>query len=227
MLTFKQHLDESIQINLARKAFSQLSHEAKNAIEDWESSNWNTGDLVKQVAANGPIAQELERAFAPIRATFKSKTIKLYRGVQQSEKFDQNSKSLYSWTLSRREAAYFAGLATRSGMVRHRQPLSDAEIEALYQKFAKTGYIKYRSHYYIRSKEHPDYYNIYDNSYSMVTDGYFPKDFKRTLKSDQEWDIEQKDKIETRGTVLERDIPVDKIVWITNNLGSLEFIVKK
>jgi hypothetical protein len=225
MQTFSQFITESIQVGMAKKAWNSLSYEAKSAIEDWESMNWNNGPLVRHIKANDAVAQEIERAFQPIRDSFKTKTIKLYRGVQLDGEFDQDSKYLYSWTLKRKEAEYFAGRASRSGRIRYNEPLTDTEIAALYKQFASTGYIKYRQNKYVRSRSNPKYYNIYSGR-EMVTDGNFPEDFMETLKNDQEWDTSRKEKY-TKGIVLERDIPVDKIVWISNNLGSLEFIVKK
>lgn len=84
MISFSELLIESQEINLSIKAYKTLSHVAKRAIDEWEAMNWHKGVLSTEIKTTGPIAQELDIAFEPIRQVLRQKygqSVKLYRGV--------------------------------------------------------------------------------------------------------------------------------------------------
>ena len=70
---------ESKAINLARRAHASLSPEAQSVIDAWESMNWIGGPLEQSVLSGDGIAQEIEAAFAPVRAALPAR-VRLYRG---------------------------------------------------------------------------------------------------------------------------------------------------
>ena len=81
---FKYFLNEREEIGLAKKTFVALSSEAKNAIDEWERSGWETGRLVQSLNKKDSIAEEIYQAFMPIREFMKKKygsKITLYRGI--------------------------------------------------------------------------------------------------------------------------------------------------
>lgn len=232
MLSFTEYLTESQEINLSIKAFRSLSPDAKDAIDSWESSNWAGGILEQSIASNNRIAKEIYAAFAPVRAFLISKyghSIKLYRGVQvgYNDHFDAK-RVLYSWTSDKKTAEIFAGYRNGFGRdLRRNNILTDSDIEKLYQKYQKDGFLKFRHHIYKKNDKHPelnnpDYYDIYTLSRSYVTDG---DDLRDSLRSDRDWDIETNKKFE-KSKIIEKNIPIDHIVWVTNNLNSKEFIVR-
>lgn len=220
-----RELFESQQINLARKAYASLSHEARSAIDSWESMNWIGGPLEQHVLAGDEVAAEIESAFAPVRATLPD-AVRLYRGYVPDAAWDRwQDKHLESWTSDRRVAEHFAGLRARQDSKRsllYDVP-TDAEISQAVGQYERTGFVQFGGRYYKRNPEHPEYYNIYDRRRKFVTDG---DDLESSLKSDQQWMQQMNQEREQRGRLTERDIPREDIVWITNNLNSKEYIVR-
>ena len=232
MLSFTEYLTESQEINLSIKAFKTLSLDARDAIESWETVNWAGGELEKAIETNNKISKEIAQAFEPVREYLHKKygdTIKLYRGVRtgQNDHFDPR-RVLYSWTNEKKTAEIFAGYRNGYGRdLRRNEILSDNDIEKLYQKYQRDGFLKFRHHIYKKNDKHPelnnpDYYDIYTLSRSYVTDG---DDLRDSLRSDRDWDIETNKKFE-KSKIIEKNIPIDHIVWVTNNLNSKEFIVR-
>lgn len=229
MLSLRQFLQESAYIGQSKKAYSTLSPEAKNLIDSWESVNWTGGPLEKAIKENSPLAQEIERAFIPVRKTL-GRSIKLYRGyIKQNEYHGWKDKFLASWTDDRRVAEYFAGLRiTQNGKSSLYEPITDKQIEDAYRQYNKSGFVKFRRHIYKRNDSHPslkapDYYDIYTLSRNYETDG---SDLVQSLKDDQKWFNDLNNEKLAKAVVLEENIPTEKIIWITNNLGSKEFIVR-
>ncbi|MCK9532596.1 MAG: hypothetical protein M0R77_19040 [Gammaproteobacteria bacterium] len=225
-MRFNEFIIESKQIALAKKAFQQLSPEAKKAIEDWESVNWIGGKLEQHFKANDEIAQEIERAFKPVRDSIPGQTLKLYRGIIYDDNFKTwENKYLESWSSDRRVAEHFAGLRSRqNGPSSLHKVISEPEVDTLVKKYEKTGFLKYAGKYYVRNKDLPQYYNIYDKNKQFVTDG---DNLKADLMSDQEWAKKSNDSKLAKGEVIEKEIDKNKIVWLTNNLNSKEYLVRK
>jgi hypothetical protein len=220
---------ESKQIALAKKAYALLSLDAKHAIDSWETSNWIGGPLEKHVKANDEIAQEIERAFKPVRDSIPGNTVKLYRGVQnQDEEHNQHLKNriLESWSSERSVAEYFAGLRTqqtKNGRSLMKQIPTAQEIDQAVAQYNAKGYLNFRGKYYLRNKDNPGLYNIYDRNKQYVTDGDdIRNDLTYWLKDDEKWNEKKKKK----STVIEKDINKNQIIWITNNLNSKEYIVR-
>lgn len=215
-------------IGQAKKAWNSLSDEAKDAISSWERSQWVGGALENSIRNNDAIAKEIESVFAPIRKTLGS-TIRLYRGETVGSKFNAANKFLSSWTDDRKVAEGFAGLRTANGEkdLIH-TPITDAEIAKAYKDYQKFGFVKFRSKIYKKNDKHPelknpDYYDIYSLNRSYVTDG---DDLVHSLKQDQEW-ITHINKTKTdQAVILDKIVKTSQIIWITNNLGSKEFIVR-
>lgn len=214
-----------IIIGLAKKAYSSLSHDAKKAIDDWETMNWTSGSLVQHIKANDDIAQEIEKAFEPVRNALPPK-ITLYRGVRlESGHSEWQNAYLESWTSDRRVAELFAGLRVGDSLKSTLYDIkTDEEIAKAIDQYEKTGFLKFDNHYYVRNKEYPEYYDIYDKNKNYITDG-------DNLERDLTRDNEEKKKLNSEklegSKVFEEEIDRDRIVWITNSLGSKEYIVKK
>lgn len=224
-------------INLSKKAFNSLSSDARSAINSWESHNWTGGALEKHIKANDAVAQEIIAAIQPAIAAIGKDKITLYRGIQLDGAFDDeyvNSKFLESWSSSRKVAEGFAGLRTLSGRSVLQPTYTDEEIDAFVAKLETTGFVKVGPYKYkVPSKkiDWPEgfelkgtYYEIYDRNNSYLTDG---DDLRDSLVDDNNWKKEQNEKRLVKAKVFEEDISVGRIVWITNNLGSQEFIIRK
>lgn len=209
---------------LAKIAYASLGYQAKTALDAWESANWHKGPLQQHLRANDEIAQEIERAFAPVREHL-PETVTLFRGIMADENYqDWKDAFLSSWTPDRRVAELFAGLRAGKEWSSTLYPeVSDEEIEKAVRKYEEKGFVKFRNRYYIRNKDMPQYYNIYDNSRQFVTDG---DDLARDLHRDNEWNRELNAEKRERATVFEEEIPRDRIIWITNRLDCKEFLVR-
>lgn len=225
-MSFKQFLTERQEINLSIKAFKSLSHYARSAIEEWETANWDTGPLAKAVKDRNAIFDEIVAAFEPIRENLKKRhgeRILLYRGMIKNPGYNKH-KLLESWTTDLKVAEHFAGLRTA---VEWRSVLydvpTDADITRAVAQYRTKGYVKFRGKTYIRNKEYPEYYNIYRGK-EFITDG---DDLLAALKDDQEWLISRNRKVTDKAIILKEDVAVDRILWVTNNLNSKEFIVCK
>lgn len=228
-------LSEDIAIGPSKRAWASLSDEAKYAIESWESVNWTGGPLEKHIKANDEIAQEIHRAVQPVIAAIGAKTIRLYRGEQKSD-WDSSQKYLESWTSDPNVAASFAGLQTPNGRKLIKEPITDEQIEKAMAQLRKTGFVRFRHQKFVLNKKvdwkDPQYngmldgpiYNIYDKDNQFVTDTDDPEYHWR---EDKEWIDKQNAKVLNKGYVREEDISVDRIIWVTNNLNSKEYIVRK
>lgn len=218
-------LIESPQIGLAKKAYKELSHDARHAIDEWEAMNWTGGSLEQHIKANDDIAKDIAKAFQPVKDALPKK-VKLYRGFKPEGDYDGwKNKYLESWTDDKRVAEYFAGLRrSQNGKSNIYDVISDDDIKKLVNQYNDKGYLKYRNHYYIRNKEYPQYYNIYDKNKQFVTDG---DNLYQDLKSDNDNLVQMNKEKLDKATVLEKDIDKNDIIWISNQLGSKEYIVRK
>ena len=230
-------LFESFEINLSKKIFATLSADAKNAIDRWESTNWTDGPLEKAIKSNDSIAKELYEAFTPIRNLLKRKgnSIKLYRGVSNNhEEFDKK-KFLFSWTDDEKVAEHFAGRRTTNWKKLVNEPITDEQIQHAVKEYNKRGFVSFRSKLYIRDKNGDDLkdfsgnvvgaMNIYTKDRNHIT-GVYGNELESLLKDDQDYINEYNQKLLSRGKVLVKMIPVNDIIWLTNNLNSKEYIVK-
>ena len=210
---------------LAKKAYASLGHQAQNAIANWETVNWTEGDLATHIKNNDDIAAEIEAAFAPVRAALPPK-VSLYRGIIRDGSFTTWQKGiLESWSSDKRVAEHFAGLRTsKEWKEKLKKVRSEAEIDQLVAKYEASGFLKIDGRYYVRNREHPQYYNIYNSRKSFITDG---DDLKKDLMSDSEWNEQYNQDLLSKAEVFSSEIDRDRVVWITNSLGSKEFIVRK
>ncbi len=228
-------LTEDIAIGVSKRAWDSLSGDAQNAIERWESANWTDGPLERHVKANDEVAQEIHRAVQPVIAAIGKPTIRLYRGEQKSD-WDASQKYLESWSSDPKVAAAFAGLKNVKGHSQLAKPITDQEIEIALAKLRATGFVKFRHQKFKLNKkvdwQAPEYngafkgplYDIYDRENQYVTDTDDPEYHWR---EDQKWIEERNQKIVDRGYVREEDIDVNRIIWVTNNLNSKEYIIRK
>ena len=103
-------------------------------VGEWQSYNWHTGSLTLAYKENSEIFKEIYNTLEPIRQKMRQKygpTITLYRGERTYED-DGKERHLESWTASKKEAGFFAGLNSRSGKKHYNDKfLSDGEIEKL------------------------------------------------------------------------------------------------
>ena len=208
------------------KAYANLSSAARYAIDSWEAANWHTGSLAKHIEANDDIAQEIETAFQPVRDSIPGDTIMLYRGIIPIQNYDDwKNRTLESWTSDKRVAEYFAGLRYRqTSKERHLYKiLSNNEIDDIVRKYEKTGFVRFNNQYYLRNKENPKYYHIYDKDKQYLTDG---DDLREHIEDEMSWRKEYNAEKLGQAQVFAEPIDKNKIVWITNNLNSKEFIVR-
>jgi hypothetical protein len=215
------HLTENKDYALAKKAKDTLSYEASKALDSWEHMNWDSGTLSADHEAKGEIAQELYAAFRPVRDQMQQRhgdTIRLYRGIQD-ESGVRGSRKLFSWTSSKEMAEIFAG-RRNVGQKQH-EPITDDEISAAVARYNKTGFTSFRGHRYKKNKQQPEYYDIF-NKNGHVTDG---DDIERELKDKQQMYADHLQRFADDGRVVERDIPINNIVWILMGGNANEYIV--
>lgn len=233
MISFIEHLNESLQISASKKAYKSLSWKAREAIDRWESMSWTDGPLERAVKANDAVAQEIEQAFAPVRAAIPGTHITLYRGIVHRDDYTEWKKGfLTSWTDDKRVAGHFAGHNGWGGSSGNWTPRplypvrSEKEIQDLVDKYNRTGFAQVDHHKYIRSKDDPKYFNIYSRRYNHVTGS---DNFEAHVRSNNEdnkaLNVDIQAKL-SKGEILTRSIPKSQIIWLTNNLNSKEYIVR-
>jgi hypothetical protein len=174
------------------------------------------------------IRQQLDSAFAPIKAALKSKfgnVMTLYRGQEIIDN-EKPKRNTLSWTSDPRIAATYAGIEPWEMKLK---PITDEQIQAALEKYAKTGEVTFLRKRYVRTDTPTDeagkdefYYDIYDGD-ELLTDG---DDLKTEFKDSQQY---YQDLITRRTRKLEKvvkvEIPVDDIIWITDRAGQSEFIL--
>lgn len=218
----KQNKDHNFAliVHASIKAYKSLSSNSKRIINDWQRYNWNTGALEKGVQTGSDELNEINKAFLPVKQLLKQKfghNITLYRGQRNHSESDiDKNRKLFSWSYDKNVAAEFA-----------HEPLyketSDGEIARAVEQYNKKGFVKFRGYIYLKSKRYPNSYNIYKASdKDFITDG---DDLEHDLKSNQQDTKSLNDSRRKQGSVITRKIDIDKIIWITNQLNSKEFIV--
>ena len=170
----------------------------------------NPSEKGKQVKA------DITRAFAPVKAALKQKfgnTVKLYRRQADKRAVDRHT---LSWTIDPEVAKQFAGVGKLV------KPLSDAEIKQYLQTYQSIGKVKVGRYEYIRTDD-PEYYDIYQNG-ELITDGDdLEAELKQRQTDQQELLAQQQQKLKT---IIEADIDIDSIIWVTNRANQSEFIVR-
>jgi hypothetical protein len=205
----------------AKRAKALLSSKAEYAIEHWQHANWDSGMLEKAFSGRGDpnLKTDIDHAFAPVKAVLKAqfgKTIPLYRG-QRIYPSDALSKGrmLFSWTATPKVAKHFA----HNRLMRE---ISDEEIAACVAQYERTGYAKIGREKFVRIKDNLEYFNIF-KGLELITDG---DDLEGYLKDEQAARLEYNTRHKAKGYVASIAMPIDDIVWITNDLACLEFICK-
>lgn len=204
-------------VNAAMKAHKTLSNDAHHAIDRWQAMNWETGELAKAHGSNSELYAEIQNAFQPVRDILKSKfgdTIPLSRGESFGNEYSKD-RALYSWTYSPEIAADFGGKQ------KEYKVLTNQEVRQAVDKYNQTGFVNVLG-FKLKQIKDEKYFNIYDRNNQHITDGDDVVDFITSENNDRKEANERNTK---RGTVYTQEMPIDKIVWVTNELGSQEFIV--
>lgn len=210
-------------VNMSNKAYRALSYEARMALDEWETANWDRGRLNASHREQGDIIKEINTAFAPIRTKMRElfgDTIKLHRGQRHfSDEEMSTNRELFSFSFDENVAKAFA----------HGKPSPDPasveEIQKAVEQYKRTGFVKFGSRKYKRSKEYPGYFDIYYNNNTVEAYGNSDDELEDRLMRSREYALEYRAEREAKGDVYTIDVPVDKIVWLTNRLNSKEFIV--
>jgi hypothetical protein len=212
----------ALVMSAAKKAKDQLSYEAKDAIQHWQSSGWDTGPLEKSFRANNEISEEITETGQLIRDALQSafgSTITLYRGQRNYEQHELTAnRILFSWTSDSRVATAFAHNEKLT------REISDEEIKQAIDQYDRLGWCKFGTYRYKKINDAPGYYMIYGGR-QVITDGdeaTMEEDFKR----DQAERAAYNKRVKEKGQVIKADVPVDLVVWVTNDLNCKEFIVK-
>lgn len=215
-------------INASKKAFDSLPYPAQRAVHEWESANWDEGDLSNAFRNKNELLQTINKAFAPVKQKMHElfgDTITLHRGQRtlapKGEIRDftgdfNEKKVLFSFSFDENVAKDFA-----YGRHRYNIP-SDDEIKRAVDQYEKTGYVQFGGKHYKRLKDHPDFFGIYDKYRRKVGEDDNLEDLLMGYKGQNE---RNKEEAESKGSVKTVEVPIDKILWVTNNLGSKEFIV--
>jgi hypothetical protein len=173
------------------------------------------------------IRQQIDTAMAPVKAALSSRfgrVITLYRA--QRDVGDQDRSTL-SWTSDPRVAAHFAGVEPWEMKLKQ---ITDQDIAAALEQYHRTGKVKWQGKTYVRTDEPTDdpdldqyYYEIYDRSGDMITDG---DDLAQQFREDQQYHQELLAKKSAKlAGILTATIPIDDIIWITDRAGQSEFIL--
>lgn len=203
------------------KAKATLSSTALAALDAW-NVNWTTGPLEQAFRSNSALAQEINHAFEPVKVVIRSTygdTIELYRGQRDYEENELTpNRVLFSWTSDPQVAKDFLN--------RHqiRKVFTDAEIKNAIETFKRTGYCKLGSYAYKVAMDDPDMYWMY-RGHENITGGDV-NELEADLRDQQRDQIEYNDEMAETGTLYHTRVSVDDIVWVINDLGSKEFIVK-
>jgi hypothetical protein len=215
-------------INASKKAYASLPDEAKRAVREWETANWDEGKLSDAYRNKNELLKTINDAFAPVKQKMHQlfgDTITLHRGQRtlapKGEVRDftgdfNEDKVLFSFSFDENVARDFA-----HGRHRYNIP-SDDEIKRAVAQYNKTGYVQFGGKHYKRLKDYPNYFGIYDRYRRYITDGDNLEELLMGYKGQNE---RNKEEAESKGSVKTVEVPIDKILWITNNLGSKEFIV--
>lgn len=211
---------------LAIQAYNKLGSKARDAVDHW-GVNWSTGRLEMSVRENNEIANEINAAFEPVRKKLREvygETVPAFRGEHDwggEAEPDVEVRALLSWSPIKRIAVNYA-LNSLHGEPKR---ITDEQISDAVAKYESTGYVKFRGNHYIKTKEDPSYFNIFDRDRQHVTDG---DDLSEILRDDQRYIDERIASMKENSATYFAEIPVSDIVWVPVgvNLKQPEFISK-
>jgi len=219
-------LTENKDYNDAKKIKPLLSRDAERALNSWEFSNWDSGELSNHFENNTAIAQELITAFEPVRNNMRKRygnTIKLYRGIDEYATGVRDDRLLFSWTIDPAIAKEFAGQNRNKQKAALKKVPDDTAVNAAIERFHKTGFTSFLGYKYILNKNNPKYYDIYRGK-SYQTDG---DNIERELFRQRDYMKQRtKDYSNIPGQVIEKNIPIDDIIWVLMGGNAQEYIVK-
>ena len=225
-MRLQQLIIENKDYAMAKKLKSTLSRDAEQALDSWEWMNWDNGDLSQHFEQNTDVAKEIYTTFQPVKDAMKKrhgKTIKLYRGIADDHGV-RDGRLLFSWTSDIKIAQHFAGM-DRRWIGKDIQVPSDQEVQAAIDRYNTTGFTKFLNYKYKQNKNNPEYYDIYKGRYnSYQTDGdNIERELKRIQSDMAEVAKRAKD---IPGRVIEKEIPVDDVIWVLMGGNAQEYIVK-
>lgn len=247
MITFKDFLLEgSAEVNLSKKLLNGLSDVARYSITSWEWANWDKGDLSRAYREKNEIYDEIEAQAKILRDVIRKREgngITLYRGIVNKEIDPQKfrDKVLTSWTGRAKIAALFAGITM--GMTGNKivmkgensftklEGLTKSQAQKVQDAVTRNGYAKIGNFLFKRESGNPDWTVIfvkskYGNRRVPDDDSVKTDNIARWLLNRIEDAVELNKPYEDEGYVIKKKIPVDDIVWILNNGGTMEYIVK-
>ena len=214
--------------------FVGVAHNAREQQDVWggimQSRQLEDAYSAKPSEQGKKIRDQLTQAFAPVKTALQSRfgnVITLYRGQEEIDK-EQTERSTLSWTSDPRIAALFARIAPWEMKLK---PVTDEQIRAALNTYAKTGEVKFLRLRYVRTDiptedngEDEFYYDIYDKDGELLTDG---DNLEKAFKDEQSYYQELIDKREAKKSrILTAKIPIDDIIWITDRAGQSEFILR-
>jgi hypothetical protein len=178
----------------------------------------------KPTAEGIVIKDQIEAAMNQIRKKLRydvGETIRLYR--VQRPVTEEKKRNVLSWTSSKQFAEYYAEASPV-------KLLTDADIENAVKTYRKKGEVKVRGIIY--KIDDYGYLALYEKDGSFITGVGSDEEsdevtLRHWLKINQTELQEQVDEaMKNRERIVEADVPVDDIVWVTNRAGQEEFIVK-
>jgi hypothetical protein len=210
-------------IAAAKRAHDALPWQVQDALERWQNAAWDLNPL--QAAYRGDpkraaLRQEMEEAMRPVRRVLREQfgeTIILHRGERHYDGAEEQPRALYSWTLDPGVAADFARRA------RPFRAMPQAEIDRIVASYEAKGYAKSGRKRWMRSKENPEYYWIYDRR-EVITDG---EDLRGELERTRAEMLERNAEIIARGRIYTEAIPVEHIAWVFPDTSQREFLVAR
>jgi hypothetical protein len=226
IMRFKQLIIENRDYAMAKKLKPTLSRDAERALNSWEAMNWDKGDLSKHFEQGTDVAKEISAKFEPVQQAMKKRygdTIKLYRGIDNGRGV-RSDRQLFSWTSDPKVALNFAGV-DKQFIDKEVNVPSDEEVQAAIERYNTTGFTKFLNYKYKQNKNNPEYYDIYRGRYNTYqTDG---DNIEREIKDQQNYltDYAKRAK-EVPGRVVEKEIPVDDVVWVLMGGNAQEYIIR-
>lgn len=209
-------------IAAVKKAKMSLPFDAEHVIDNWQRANWSTSKLEKAYSGNGyeEMKNAIDTAFYPVRQVLRTvygDTVPLYRGEKIYDQSKRENRILYSWTADASIAKQFSNTHVKYN------ELTDEQIKKAVDSYNKTGFTQIGNRRYLRDKEHPEYFLIYDKNRQVITDGDDLEEYLRNIQAQQR---ERNKEYSNAGQVIQANVPIDDIIWITNDLNSKEFICK-
>lgn len=165
------------------------------------------------------VRKEIDDAFKPIKQKLRQlhgNTIRLYRH-QEDLGDDIQTRNVLSWTSRDKVAQFFAGINHAV------EPIADKTIRKIVDTYNKTGKAQFGKYEFERDEDYPDSYIIsYDGE--ELTDGDDLEEFLRDKQKERNEQIAKQEKMKER--IVQKDVNIDDIIWITDRANQAEFIIK-